>query len=118
MGVVTKKLVTLEDGTEGEITGYRVGESVGLIQSVKDVSIITCDFAACHKGPLPDRKAQVIVLDQSLDAPDAYWKTLTLGNAKNEVKVFCSKKCLYEYLQTDFVSVPIPGSNVIEMPKR
>jgi len=67
----------------------------------KQTSTITCDFEACNKPP--------ILLDKDMEVPAAYWKTLVLTNAKNEPKVFCSKGCLFQYLQTDFVACEIPG---------
>lgn len=119
MSVVTTRVVTLEDGNEGEITGYQItGGHVGKLKSSRDRSVVTCDFAACKRGKLVEKGPAVIVLEQNEDdVPAEYWSTLTLGNAKNEVRVFCSKGCLFQYLQTDFVVCPIPGrENVIEFP--
>lgn len=116
MPVETKRVVTLESGEEGEITAYQInGGPVGKIESTYDISTITCDYSGCDKNV---GKPTVLKLTPQMDPPIGYWKTLVLTNAKSEPKVFCSKGCLFQYLQSEFIACPIPNSNVIEMEKR
>jgi hypothetical protein len=119
MTVLTKKVATLATGEQGEIEGFKVGGAVGEIANVRDVITITCDFAACHNGKFVGAEKGPVSFVVDGELPAEYYPGIRTYNAKDEMRWFCGRRCLEQYLATDYVSCPIPGlDNVIEFPRQ